>query len=768
VQVEAAARLPGDTVSSVASGAVRSTITDEAGRYAFTELVAGIYRLSVQRPGYRGASIQIDLLGVGTAQVTVGLELAPVALRPFEVRVQPVDPFHRTSSPAAEIQGARTRVALQRQVDYLETDVVALSAGEVFEAVTLAESDLFRAMQRLPGVTRRDDYTAVLWTRGAPWDHTRVYYDGMPLFNPTHGGWLFSSVNPDGIGAAHFQPGVRSAAWGEGAAGIVDITSRKGGGRGGAPELRGDLSLASARLTADGDLPLGITWMVAGRRTYVDLITRVWDYIGGGDDAHVPYNFSDLTGRLDVPIGDAILEVSGLLEIDRLRGDIPGLTEGNHASWGNRLGRATLRVPVGPVWISGTYGGTRFGATVEEIPVLRVRRDSIGALPEMETTIRHDRRSVVAEGSWPAPGRLAWNIGVESIREQVAYSGPFSLTGEGIPGLSRDSRVNFVLAPAEHRYTAWWVQSRVALLEEIEVSGGVRLEIGDSVRNAGRRRVAPRFSARWSPLPSTALSASWGRSFQYTQAIGAAAGPLGPQLHLSHVWIQATAGYPAIRSDVATIGAERWLSDDWLLALNVYLRRADGIAQPDPTPGPVRSDAQHLEVENVAHGLEFAVRRLAGRLTTSVAASFGNSEMRSDEMTFPSSADIRQTFDLTSTYRFGSGLRLAGAFSYLSGVPFTRMVIANPPHIAPGTSRTRSYASLDLMLDHSTVFRNREVGGYLQVLNVFGRRNAVTYAGTRQLCPTVATDPACEGGSLIDEFTNGLPRLPLFGIRVRF
>src|SRR5690606_35716776 len=130
-----------------------------------------------------------------------------------------------------------------------------------------------------PGVGRRDDYTAVLWTRGAPWVQTRVYFDGLPLYNPTHGGWPFSSINPDGIGSAFFHPGVRSAEWGEGAAAVLVLRSRPGS-RTEPIQVRGEISLASTRLGADGHLPGGATWMFAARRTYVDVLTRAWDAVG--------------------------------------------------------------------------------------------------------------------------------------------------------------------------------------------------------------------------------------------------------------------------------------------------------------------------------------------------------------------------------------------------------------------------------------------------------------------------------------------------------
>ena len=86
-------------------------------------------------------------------------------------------------------------------IDYLRVDVV--------EAATLGETDLLRALHRLPGVSAEDDWSAEPWTRGSRWDETRVYFDGMPVYDPFHGGGSFTSVSPDGIGTLTFHPGVR-------------------------------------------------------------------------------------------------------------------------------------------------------------------------------------------------------------------------------------------------------------------------------------------------------------------------------------------------------------------------------------------------------------------------------------------------------------------------------------------------------------------------------------------------------------------------------
>jgi hypothetical protein len=751
--------------------------TDSGGAYSFARIPPGRYRVHVERPGYQRTQIDVDL-SAGGARVTVGLSLEPIRLPEMHVHTEPAQPYLRTTSHVAERLGARRTAVRQRQVEHLETDVRSLTAGEVAEAVTLGEADLFRALQRMPGVGRRDDYTAVLWTRGAPWVQTRVYFDGMPLYNPTHAGSLFSSISPNGVGAVTYHPGVRSAEWGEGAAGILDLRSRKGRSNGGVSGSA-DLSLVSAQLALDGDLLDGrVAWMVAGRRTHVDLLAASWEYLSPGNGLEVPYDFADVTTRLDVRIGPVSLEASGLNERDRLRGDIPGLLVGNTGRWGNRVGQVTARVAVGPLEVSATTGATRFATVVHE--TWRARRfgatgDDEVTLPTLESGIDHDRSGIRVGTAAAAAGWLQWALGYEEVAERIRYDGPFSLLLEGIPGLVPDSveRIPFRLA-GRRNYVALWGETRVRVGQRLEVQAGLRVEDGDSVRHHGERLVAPRLSLRWAASHELALSAGWGRSYQYTQAIGATAGPLGPQLHLGHLWVLAGEGFPAIQSDIATAGASLWVRDAWLLGLNAYHRETSGVTEPDPTPGVIRPDRAHVEADGTAYGVEASVRRLVGRWTGSLGMALARAEVRTDSLRYPSSADVRFSTDATAAWRMNDHVRVGGALSLATGAPFTRVVTdvagGSMPRLGePGAFRTPRYAGLDLMVDYTGDIAGWDVGAYLQLLNALGRANRITYVGSLDLCADENPAASCTGEPVIrDRFKSGLPRLPLVGFRVTF
>lgn len=749
---------------------------DSRGEYRFASVPPGVYRIRISRLGYLPTEIEVELISAAPTRISMGLEVEPVRLAPLSVRTRRPPPFLR--GPAAVDSGAMAlRLSPHRRPEHLMLDVRALTHTDVVEAVTLAETDLFRALQRTPGVATRDDFTATLWTRGASWDQTRVYLDGLPLYNPTHAGWLFSAVNPDALGDVVFYPGARPARFGEGAAAVLDLRSRSGSGEG--VRGRGELSLASARMALDGGSAGGeVNWMVAGRRTYVDMLSRVAGEVVSQDRLYVPYDFSDVVGRVDGRISGIDYEVSGILEQDHLRGRIPGVLQGNRGWWGNRAATAAVGVPLGPLRVRIGGGETRFRASV-----LRDERSARGdepTLPPLESEIRHRAARLELTPDVPQGATPAWTVGIGVFTDSVGYEGPFSLLGELAVVLPRDSvPLNNLILGSRLRYGALWLERRINA-GPLALETGVRIESGDSVMNGGSTRVAPRLAASLAVDADTRLSAGWSRAWQYTQDIAPVAGPLGPQLHLTHLWVLAQgAGFAAVRSDVMTAGVERWVGDRWLIGINGYDRRSSGVEVPNPESGRIVPDRDpSVGTRNRARGVELLARRLGERWSGSVGYTYGRSTLYAElpepepaRFVYPASADVRHAVDAMLSIRVAPALRVGGAFTYGSGVPYTRLVL--PARGTQGgdvvlgdahAERTPAYASLDLTAEYVWSVGSWDVTAYGQIRNALGRRNAVTYSGSMACDPGVT---GCPDG-FDDRFEPGIPRLPLVGVRFAF
>ncbi len=781
-----------DALVSAASGAFvarsMSVVTDVDGAYRFAGLVPGAYRLLVRHLGFRPAAVSIDLAPGAPFRVSVALVVNPIRLEPMDARALTVDPYGRLRPGAKEAEGALDADAWRDQ-RFLEGDAAVLTHASVVEAVTLGETDVFRALQRAPGITTRDDWTAALWTRGAPWGQTRVYFDGQPLFNPVHAIGLFAGVNPDAVGSASFHPGVRSPAIGEGAAGVFDVRSR----RAARPGTRGlaELSMVSARAAADWGSPGGRTGLtLAARRSYVDLVTRMAESLGADSGTWIPYSFYDVTARFDADLGDGwALEASGMLEQDGVDGPVRDLLRATVGHWGNRVGRVSLLTPFGPWRARHTAGVSRFYGTMDPVaPGLSVgdpREPAAVGATRNDVTVFTLATEIAPEGGIAGPG---WSAGLQYSGQYQHYAGQYPRPYPVV--VLPDT----LLLRERLDVLAVWGERRIALGSRAAIEAGLRVETHRGVRNAPSVGLAPKLTLRATPIGSrVTLTAAAARSWQYTQALAPAGPSVGPDLYLTDVWLLAGDTIPALRADVGTLGVEAWLGGSWIASANGYVRHATGMAVPEPGAGVLTGQRPiFVSADNHARGVELSLRRIAGRWTTSASWSWGvsNLEARSGMFPvwyhYPSSADRRQSVDLTLMRRLGPSLRVGGAFTWASGAPYSRFLLGpaacdstlaafcTPADTAalyiesPNAERTPAYASLDLLVDWSRTLGGTEIGAYLQVRNVLNRANAVTYTGSLRQCVPDPPTLVAVGGGVCDRFDKGVPVLPLAGVRVSF
>lgn len=767
-----------------------TAVTGNDGVYRLTGLPPGPYRLYVRHLAYREAAVDLEL-SQSTFHLSVGLVVQPIRLQPVEVEM-PGQSFGRTRTAIDEARFGRTDAEGMRQERFFESDARVLTQSDVTEAVTLGESDLLRAIQRLPGVSARDDYSAGVWTRGAPWGQTRAYYDGQPLFNPVHAFGLLSSLTPDAVGLASFHPGVRSASMGEGAAGVLWLTSRAAD-RAGVHGL-GEISVASARAaveTASRDGTRGV--VLSARRSYLDLATSLARLAGGDSALYVPYAFLDLSARADFRLDARTgLELSGLWTEDDIRGRLGSLLQPTRGYWGNQVARGTVEHGAGGVRSRTSLGVSRFQGLIN--PPAPKRRSATAAFadeasePGMPPRVapRHgstrNQLTVITTATEIAQAsgtrRPIWATGAQFTSYTQSFGGqlprPYPVTVLPDTLLIDDA----LIVPAA------WAERRWFASPSFAVETGLRVEFPSGVQNAPGVAASPRLTLRFTtPGGRATVSTGVARSWQYTQALAPAGPSVGPDLYLTDVWLLAGDTIPAIRSDIATLGGELSLGNAWVAGATGYYRRATGVAAPDPEPG-VLSNQRPIFVPavNDATGVELGLRRIVGWITASLSYTLARSMLRARGLRYPSSADRRHTVDATAMIRLTPGSRVGAALTAGSGSPYSRVILgARLDSLgqettdtlamsigAPNGQRTPAYAAVDLLWDWEGTLGRARVGAFVQIRNVLNRSNAVTYTGSIQPCvqapPTLVSVPS----GACDRFDRGIPLLPLAGVRIAF
>ena len=164
----------------------------------------------------------------------------------------------------------------------------------------LGEVDIIKAIQLLPGV-QSSEGTSGFYVRGGGPDQNLILLDGVPVYNASHIGGIFSVFNADAIKSVSLTKGGFPARFGGRLSSVLQIDMKEGNSK----ELKGDftLGLVSSKFTIEGPIIKDKTsFIVSGRRTYIDLIAA--PFINGfnnevGTETDLVLYFYDLNAKIN-------------------------------------------------------------------------------------------------------------------------------------------------------------------------------------------------------------------------------------------------------------------------------------------------------------------------------------------------------------------------------------------------------------------------------------------------------------------------------------
>ena len=220
--------------------------TDINGYYIIQDIVPGNYTIMVSYIGFDMYKQKTRLSDDESKKVNINLVEQVVQLTEIEV----------------------TAEKLQRR-NNIQPSKISLSPRMMKAAPALAEPDLFRTIQALPGVLTTSEFSTGLVIRGGNTDQNLIMLDGITVYNPSHLGGVFSNFIVDGVKEAELIKGAYNAEYGGRLSAVLNVISREGNKN----QFKGkaNLSLLSAQTTLEGPFYKG-AWILSGRRTYFDLV----------------------------------------------------------------------------------------------------------------------------------------------------------------------------------------------------------------------------------------------------------------------------------------------------------------------------------------------------------------------------------------------------------------------------------------------------------------------------------------------------------------
>ena len=749
----------------------------------------------------------------------------------FSVRLDETDRTLRVTAPgyldtAVAVDGATTLIRLFPRTFAETVEVVSqpdtqerpsstsVTPAEVFRAPGSIDN-VFRALNTLPGVASTDDFGSRLAVRGGTPDQNLTVMDGIEVHNPYRLFGIATAFNPETVEHFQLSAGGFGAAHGDRLSSLLVVENRPG-----SQDFAGagSASVTDANVVLEGATPVGSngTWLVSARRTYYDLVA------GRLQDQNFP-SFADLQARAGWEIGAGHrLTLTGLRSVEDADLDIDGDREGERAALGsdvtNGLASARVDAVVGARATSTTI--VSWYRNREQLNFDGLLRPDARRSNAPDNDVAFGLRTIVFDRS----------LDIRDVSARQEFGVQLSsrhLLGAGVELHRLDTRVGFTIKGDRNETQANGssIQGGAGLPDDLQSAllgtrGGLWLQ--DTYTPSTRVSFEPGLRVDWSTIngdttvsPRLAASYVLGRGARIRVASGLyTQSPGYEKLTQSDFFIDLSGarerGLLHEKATHVVVGLEQSVGRDLTARVEGYYKRfndlllgrleneserLERVAQYD-FPEPLRDDvpttplilsAPTNDAEGTAYGLDLFLSHTndAAPLTGWLSYAWGRATRDSYGRRYAFEYDRRHAFNAVGRYRLTGRWDVAATLRLASGFPHTAPVGVRVAavedergRLVPGTdsaggliytvdyggaenlngARLPHYARVDLR----GTYRRGRWSLYLEVLNLLGRDNAVV------LEPRLSHDPDAVLPRISEVPSQGFPRIPTFGLRVRF
>ena len=589
-----------------------------AGPYLFAQQVyrlSGIIRSSEDGETLPGVSVLLPASGTGTSSNEYGFySLTVPAGDSVEVSFSFVG-FQSQVKRLLLRADLRLDIDLTPGVELETVDVVADGFKEVFEStqmstevlsakevkmipVLLGETDILKAIQLKPGIPSGGEGVSGIFVRGGGSDQNLIVLDEAVVYNPSHLFGFFSTFNTDAVKDLKLYKGGFPAQYGGRLSSVIDVRLQDGNNQrfSGA----GGIGLLASRLTLEGPIQKDrSSFMVSGRRTYVDLFTRGINEAqarNNSDANPIPnYYFYDLNGKANLHLGEKDrLYISAYFGRDRF--SFPGDDFAFNFDWGNATGTVRWNHVFSPRLFSNTT--VTFSDYQYEIG-----NDLTGFSSSLGSRIQDV--SGKTDFYYSLNNAHQIRFGAQAIRHVFTVG--------RLRAGSDDGAVSFS-AGRDYQSLEWggYFSDDWTVSDRLSFQGGLRLSgfLTDGKSYAG---LEPRFAGRFQVSDKAVLKASYARMFQYLHLV-ANAGVALP----TDVWFPSTERVRPQSSEQVAMGLTFLPGPGWQLEFETYYKKMD--RQLEFVDGAQLFVNDNLENEFAigqgrAYGAEFSIERKQGPVT---------------------------------------------------------------------------------------------------------------------------------------------------------
>ena len=661
--------------------------TDENGKFVFSTVPEGTYTLITTVP---------------ETELTQRTSVVVVAEESRETEIYIAMGQYRLEG--VKVTGKRVPKTVNKK---------SIQAAEITRLPGTA-GDALRALPAIPGIGVANDFSGALYIRGGSDEDNLYYFDRVPVGYPYHFGGIVSSLSSEIIDRIDVYAGGYGAEYGVDSQAVIDISSQNNS----PTDLGGkfNLNLLFSEGLLQGKIGEKGFWYAAGRRSYIDLFIgslsfdagaitafpRFWDYqLKAGYDLSEKHQlFFNLFAS-----GDRFaLKLDGA-NVDE---DFRGNTSFESSFEGAGIHLRSFLTDRLTSFLSLTRSDFMFDVNFGPQLSLNIDAPSYTLREDLtyELNPRHRLESGLILGI--EPGQVTGTFTRIPDEGEVDYDIRFEEKID-LDEYVRGQRIE------------GYLQDRYTLLPFLSVVFGLRF---DYFNRTDELSIQPRGSLLVELPNNTEVQFAYGI---YNQT------PI-PAL------LSPTIGNPALKSSRAShyiLELKRQLSQYTEVKMAAYYKDLVGLATSD-------DEASYLnQGVGYAQGTEIFLRHQRGdRFFGWISYAYAQSKRRdrAGEPYRPYSFDqthvatLAASYDLTPTWEFGA------KWQYRTGNPYTPVEGARiqfdprngrpiyiPIYAETNSDRLPAYHRLDLRVSKIFQFANWKLGIFLELLNVYNRKNLLDY-----------------------------------------
>lgn len=654
-----------------------------------------------------GATIFIPKLNIGTSSNVYGFYSLSVPQGRYEVVVSYIGylPLKDTIDLRSDLT---QNFELNPESDVLEEVVVEGAQEEVMSNVTstemsvakvdmktmkkmpafLGEVDVIRSIQLLPGVSSVGEGATGFNVRGGSIDQNLILLDEAPVYNSSHVFGFFSVFNPDAIRDVKLYKGGIPAPYGGRLASLLDVRLKEGNSK--RFSGSGGVGTIFSRLTLEGPIVKDKgSWIIAGRRSYIDVLLRPFGDIGGVNFQENGLHFYDLSAKANYNLGTKNkVFLSGYLGRDVFTfSGIGGFNYGNATLSGrwNSILSDKLFMNITAFYSNYDY---EFGIDVPPQQFdWKANVISYNLKPQWswflnpENTITFGGQSTLytfKPGDFQPRGNAIFNP--VTVDDRWGWENAIFVQNE--QKLSPRLSVQYGLRVSNFNYIGALNRSETKVYEFGEQEAPNKRRELDNVDTVGRGdlianyyRPEPRFNFTYALNEFSSIKGSYMRTAQYLQLMSNTTASIP-----FDIWLPATNNILPQTADQVALGYFRnfGVGNDYETSAEVYYKSMDNqINFADGAQLLLNEEVEGEVLSGIgrAYGIELYAKKNKGKLTGWISYTLARTErqingLNSNEW-FPARFDQTHNFSAVAIYEINRKWSVSANFSYISGTPKT-------------------------------------------------------------------------------------------------